>query len=175
MLAPWKKHMTNLNSILKSRHFANKGLPVKAMVSPVVMYGCELDYKAECWWIDVFEPWCWRLLSPLDCRIKPVNPNGNQSWIFNGKTCWNSRTLAIWCKELTHWWKTLMLGKTESRRGQQMMIWLNGITDLTEKFKQAQGVGDGQGSLECCSPWGCKESDMTEWPNWTELHVNSIK
>ena len=54
-----------------------------------------------------------------------------------------------------------MLGKTESRRGQQMMIWLNGITDLTEKFKQAQGVGDGQGSLECCSPWGCKESDTT--------------
>ena len=60
-----------------------------------------------------------------------------------------------------------MLGKFEgrSRRGQQMMIWLNGITDLTEKFKQAQGVGDGQGSLECCIPWGRKELDTTEQLN----------
>ena len=61
--------------------------------------------------------------------------------------------------------KTLMLGKTEGkrRRGWQRMRWLDGITE----FEQAPGNGEGQGSLACCSPWGCKESDTTEWLNWT--------
>ena len=59
--------------------------------------------------------------------------------------------------------KTLMLGKIESRRReQQRMRWLDGITDSKDEFEQALGVGDGQGSLACCSPWGRKESDMTE-------------
>ena len=59
-----------------------------------------------------------------------------------------------------------MLGKTEGRwkRGRQRMKWLDGITDLINghEFEQAPGVGDGQGSLACCSPWSRKESDMTE-------------
>ena len=60
--------------------------------------------------------------------------------------------------------KTLMLGKIEGgRRGQQKMRWLDGITDSTDmSFEQAPGVGYGQESLACCSPWGSKESDMTE-------------
>ena len=60
--------------------------------------------------------------------------------------------------------KTLMLGKIEGRRrrGRQRMRWLDGITDLMDEFEQALGVGDGQGTLACCSPWGRKESDMTE-------------
>ena len=91
--------MTSLHSILKSRDKKKKSrditLPtkiclVKAMVFPVVMYGCEswTIKKAECQRIDAFELWCWRkLLSPLDCKdIKPVNPKGNQSWIFFGRT-----------------------------------------------------------------------------------------
>ena len=59
---------------------------------------------------------------------------------------------------------TLMLGKIEGRRrrGRQRMRWLDGITDLMDEFEQALEVGDGQGSLACCSLWGCKESDMTE-------------
>ena len=64
--------------------------------------------------------------------------------------------------------KTLMLGKIESmrRRGQQRMRWLDGITDCKDmSFKKAPGVGDGQGSLVCCSPWGYKESDTTEQLN----------
>ena len=68
--------------------------------------------------------------------------------------------------------KTLMLGKIEGgrRRGRQMMSWLDGITNLMgHEFEQALGVGDEQGSLACCSPWGRKESDMTERLNWTEL------
>ena len=60
--------------------------------------------------------------------------------------------------------KTLMLGKIEGRRrmGRQRMRWLEGITDSKDESEQAPGVGDGQGSLACCSPWGHKESDSTE-------------
>ena len=60
--------------------------------------------------------------------------------------------------------KTLILGKTEGRRGrgQQKMRWLYGITDSMDEFEQTPGDGEGQGSLVCCSPWGLKESDMTE-------------
>ena len=81
-----RKAVTNLGSILKSRDIPlpTKVCLVKAMVFPVVMYGCEswTIEKAECQRIDAFELWCWRSLfeSPLDCKeIKPVNPNGNQS------------------------------------------------------------------------------------------------
>ena len=63
--------------------------------------------------------------------------------------------------------KTLMLGKFEGRRrgGWQGMRWLDGITDSIDMFEQAPGVGDGQGSLACCSPWGRKESGTTEQLN----------
>ena len=73
--------------------------------------------------------------------------------------------------DLTHW-KRPWLGKIEGRRrrGRQRMRWLDGITDSMDEFDQALGVGDGQGSLACCSPWGRKESDTTERLNWTELN-----
>ena len=80
-----RKVMTNLDSILKSRDItlSTKVHLVKAMVFPVVMYGCEswTIKKTECRRIDAFELWCWiRLLSPMDCKeIKPVNPKGNQT------------------------------------------------------------------------------------------------
>ena len=63
--------------------------------------------------------------------------------------------------------KTLMLGKTEGRRrGRQRMRWLDGITDsMNVEFEQGLGVGDGHGSLACCSPWGPKELDTTEHQN----------
>ena len=88
-----RKVMTNLDSILKSRDITlpTKVHLVKAMVLPVVMYGCEswTVKKAECRRIDAFELWCWRRLlkSPLDCKeIQPVHPKGNQSWVFTGRT-----------------------------------------------------------------------------------------
>ena len=94
--------MTNLDSILKSRDITlstNVHL-VKAVVSPVVMYGCKswIIKKAERRGIDAFELWCWRRLeSPLDCKeIQPVHPKGDQSWVFTGRTDVEVETLILW-------------------------------------------------------------------------------
>ena len=87
-----RKVMINLDSILKSRDITlpTKVHLVKAMVFPVVMYGCEswTMKKAEQWRIDAFKLWCWRRLeSPLDGKeIQPVHPKGDQSWVFIGRT-----------------------------------------------------------------------------------------
>ena len=87
-----RKVMTNLDNILKSRDITlpTKVRLVKAMVFPVVMYGCEswTVKKAERQRIDTFELWCCRTLeSPLDCKeIQPVHPKGDQSWMFIGRT-----------------------------------------------------------------------------------------
>ena len=83
---------------------------------------------------------------------------------------WTSKTLATWCKELTHWkspwcWERLKAGGEGDDRGWEG--WTVSRLDGHE-FEQAPGVGNGQGSLVCCSPWGGKEFDMTEWLNWTE-------
>ena len=95
--------MTNLYSILESRDITlmtNVHL-VKAMVFPVVMYGCEnwAVKKAECRRIDAFELWCWRRLfeSPLDCKeIQPVHSKGDQSWVFFGRTDAKAETALCW-------------------------------------------------------------------------------
>ena len=84
--------------------------------------------------IDAFELWCWiRLFAgPLDCKeIQPVNPKGNQSWVFIES--WSSNILATWWEEMTYW-KRLMLRKIEGgrRRGRQRMRWLDGITSLMD-------------------------------------------
>ena len=95
-----RKVMTDLDSILKSRDFTlpTKVRLVKAMVFPVVMYGCEswTIKKAERQRIDTFELWCWRRLeSPLDCKeIQPVHPRGDQSWVFIGRT--EAETPILW-------------------------------------------------------------------------------
>ena len=112
-----RKAMTNLDSLLKSRDItlSTKVRLVKAMVFPVVMYGCEswTIKKAECRRIDAFELWCWRRL--LDCKeIKPVNPKGNQSWRFIGRTDAEGETPILWPPDSLE--KTLMLGKIEGRR-----------------------------------------------------------
>ena len=138
-----RKVMTKVESILKSRDVTlpTKVHLVKAMVFPVVMYGCEnwSIKKSEHQRIDAFELWCWRrLLSLLDFReIQPVHPKGNQSWIFIGRTDaklkWN--TLVTWMWRTDSLEKTLMLGKIEGRRrrGRQRMRWLDGITDSMDK------------------------------------------
>ena len=91
-MLPRRIVMTNLDSILKTRDISllTKVCLVKPMVFPEATYGCEswTIKKAECWRIDTFELWCWRTLeSPMGCKeIKPVNPKGDQTWIFFGRT-----------------------------------------------------------------------------------------
>ena len=133
-----RKAMTNLDSILKSRdYFANKGLSSQSFgffSSHVWMW--ELDYK-ESW---MLKNWCfWTVVlgktleSPLDFReIQPVQPKGDQSWIFIGRTDAVAETPILWPPDVKNWLieKTLMLGKIEGRRrsGWQRMRWLDGIT-----------------------------------------------
>ena len=171
--------MTKLDSILKSRDITllTKVHLVKAMVFPVVMYRCEswTINKTEHWKIDDFELWCWRrLLSPWDCKeIQPVHPKGNQSWIVTGRTDAEAEVPILWPPIAKNWliWKDTDAGKDwrqEKGTTEDEMVgwhhWLDG-----HEFEQALGVGDGQGSLACCSPWGHKVLDTTE----TELNWSS--
>ena len=111
-----RKVMTNLDSILKSRDIT-LSTKVKAMVFPVVMYGCEslTVKKAEHWRIDAFELWCWRKLkSPLDCKeIKPVHPKVDKSWVFIGRTDVEAETPILWLPDVKSWliWKDPDAGK----------------------------------------------------------------
>jgi len=117
-----------------------------------------------CFWTVVLEK---TLESPLDCKeIQPVLPKGNQSWIFIGRTDAEAETPIFWPPYVKDWLngKDPDAGKDwrwEKEMAEDEMVgghhWLYGC-----KFEQALGVGDGQGSLECCSPWGQKESDTTK-------------
>ena len=117
------------------------------------------------------------LESPLGWKeIKPVNPKENQSWIFIGRTDAEAKTPILWPPDA----KNQLIGNDPDARkewrweeegtAEDAMVgwhhWLNG-----HEFEQALGVGDGQGSL----PQGCKESDMTEWLNWTARNANSCQ
>jgi len=177
-----RKVMTNLDSIFKSRDITlpTKVHLVKAMVFPVVMYGCEswTVKKAECWRIDAFELWCWRTLeSPLDCKeIQPVHSKGNQSWVFIGRTDAKAETPILWPSHAKRW----LIGK-DSDAGRDWGQEEKGLTEDEmagwhhrlegHDFEWTPGVGDGQGGVACCHSWDCKELDTTEWLNWTELNV----
>ena len=110
MVTPWKKSYDNLDSILKSRDttLPTKVRLVKAMVFPVVMYGCEswTVKKAErqknwCFWNVVLEK---TLESPLDCKeIKPVHPKGDQSWVFIGRTDSEAKASILWPPHVKSW------------------------------------------------------------------------
>ena len=140
---------------------------VKAMVFLVVRYRCEswTIKQAEHQRIDAFELWCWRrLLSHL--HIKAVNSKGNQHWILIGRTGAEAKPQApiLWPPDVKSWLtgKDSDAGKDwglqEKRATEDEMVvwhhWHNG-----HEFEQALGDSEGQGSLACCSPWGCKESD----------------
>ena len=137
-----RKVMTNLESILKSRGIASptKFRLVKAMVFPVVMYGCEswTVKKAECRIIDAFELRCWtRLEGPLDCKeIQSVHSKGDQPWESLERMMLNLKLqyFGHLMRRVDSLEKTLMLGGIggRRRRGQQRMRWLYGITDLMD-------------------------------------------
>ena len=151
---------------------------VKAMIFPVVMYGCESwgIKKDECQIINAFELWNWKTLLWVHWTAR----RSNQSILKEISAEYSLEGLMLKLKlqyfghlmrRTDSFEKTLMLGKIEGsrRQGIQRMRWLDGITIDGHEFEQAPGAGDGQGSLVCCSPWGCKESDTTEQLNWTEL------
>ena len=133
---------------------------------------CEEIWAPKNWWF-------WTMMlektpgSPLDCKeIQPVHPKGDRSWVFFGRTDVEAETPILWPPDVKSWliWKYHDAGKDwgqeENGTTQDEMIgWhhrLNG-----HGFVWTPGVGDGQGGLECCSSWGRKESDTTEWLNWT--------
>ena len=171
--------MTNLDSILKSRDitFPTKVRLVKAMVFPVVMYGCEswTVKKAERWKIDAFELWCWRRLM----RVPWTARRSNQSILEDISPGCSLEGLMLKLK--LQYFGHLIRGvdsleKTNAGRdwGQEEKgmaedemagwhYWLDG-----HEFEWTPGVGDGQGSLACCDSRGHKESDTTEQLNWTE-------
>ena len=165
-----RKAMTNLDSILKSRHyFADKGPSSQS-------YGfSSMDVRAVrkegwvpknwCFWIVVLEE---TLESALDCKeIKPVHPKGNQSWIFIGRTDAETEAPILWPPAVKSWligkdpdagkdWKQEEKGMTEDER----VGWHHRLNE--HQFEQAPGDGEAQRSLACCSPWGCEELDMTK-------------
>ena len=151
---------------------------VKAMVFPIVMHGCKRweegwMLKNLCLWIAVLEK---TLESPLDYKeIKPVNPKGNQSWIFLEGLMLKLQYFGHLIRRASSLEKPLRLGKIEGRRrrGWQRTSWLDGTTDSMDMFEQTWGYGERQGSLVCCSPWGCKELDMTEWLNQKQ-HITYV-
>ena len=147
---------------------------VKAMVFPVVMYGCELDCEESwapknwCFWTVVLEK---TLESPLDCRvIQPVHSEGDRPWDFFGENDAEAETPVLWPPHEKSWlirkdsdagmdWGQEEKGTTKDK----MAGWHHGLDGCESEW--TPGVGDGQGSLACCDSWGCKESDMTEWLN----------
>ena len=164
----WKD---NLDSILKSRDITlpTKVSLVKAVVLPVVIHRCESWTIKKDW---VLKNWCFRtvvlektLESPLDCKeIKPVNPKGNQPWIFTWRT--DAEAPIFWPLDAKSWligkdpdagkdWRQQEKGMTED----EMVGWHHRLSG--HEFEQTPGDNTRQGSLACCSPRGHKELDVT--------------
>ena len=173
-----RKVTTNLDSTLKSRDItlSTKVHLVKAMVFPVVMYGCESRVwswapKNGCFWTVMLEK---TVESLLDCKeIQKVHRKGNQSWIFIRRTEAEGVTLILWPLDGKNWliWKDPDAGKDwrQDEKGtteDEMVGWHHRLDG--HEFEWTPGFGDGQGSLACCRPWSWKESDTTERLNWTK-------
>ena len=170
---PWTEKPGRLQSMGSQRVRHNLATKQHGVSSSHV-WMWELDHK-EGW---APKNWCFQtvmlentLESHLDCKeIKPVNPKGNKSWIIIGRTDAEVEAPIPWLPDVKSRlirkdsdagkdWRQEEKGMTEDE-----MVgwhhWLNGY-----EFEQAPGDDEGQGSLACCSPWGCKESNTTEWPN----------
>jgi len=142
------------------------------------MYGCEswTIKKAEHRRIDAFEVWCWRRLLRVPWTARRLNQFIQRKSVLNihwkdWYWSWNSNTLATWSEELTHFkrpwcWERLKAGGEGDDRGWDG--WMASLTRWTWIWVNS-GCNAGQGSLVCCSPWGRKESDMTERLNWTDI------
>ena len=172
------KSYDKLDRVLKSRviTLGTKVHKVKAMVFPVVMYGCESciirmlstkELMNWCFWTVVLEK---TLESPLDFeKIQPVHPKGDQSWVFIGRTDVEAETPILWPPDAKKWlirkdpdagkdWRQEKKGTTED----EVVGWYHQLNRY--EFEQAPGDGEGQGSLSCCTLWDQEVSDMTsDW------------
>ena len=164
-LAPWKKRYDKPRQHIKNQryYFANKGPSSQGYgFSSSYVWMWELDYKESwglknwCFWTVMLEK---TLEGPLDCK----------AWVFIGRTDAEAETPILWPPDAKNWliWKDPDAGKgwrweEKGTTEDEMVGWHHQGHD----FEKALGVGDRQGSLACCSPWGRKESDMTEWLNW---------
>ena len=187
MLIPWKKSDDKPRQHIKKqkRHFADKGHHSQSQsfgFSSSHVRVLELDHK-EGW---APKNLCFRTVglktpeSPLNSRkIKPMNSKGNQPWIFIGKTDAEAEAPILWPSDMTSQlfgkdpdagkdWKQKEKGTTEDH----MVGWHHRLNAC--EYEQVPGVGDGQGILACCSPWGHKELDMTESLNWIDWIVNDL-
>ena len=183
--APCKKsYDQHRKHIKKQRHyFIDKGLSSQSYsFSSGHVWMWKLDYK-ESW---VPKNWCfWTVLlektleSPLDCKeIQPVHPKGTQSWVFIRRTDAEAETPILWPLDVKSWFiekdpdagERSKVGGEEDDRGWDG--WMASLTQWTWVWVNSSVVNE-QGGLACCSPWGCKESDTTEWLNWTELNTRA--
>ena len=168
-----RKAMNNLDSILKSKDITllTKVHLVKAMVFPVVLYGYEnwILKKVEPRRTDAFGLWCWKRL----LRVPWTARRSNQSILKEISPEYSLEGLMLklklqyfghlmWRIDPVNDWRWKETGTTED----EMVGWHCRLDE--HEFEQALGVSDGQGSLVCCSPWGHKEWNTTEWLNWTE-------
>ena len=175
MLAPWKKSSDKPREHIQKqrRHFAKKSLYTPRYgISSSHLWMWELYYK-EGWapknwgfWTVMLEK---ILESPLDSKeIKPVNPKGNQPWIYIGRT--DAEAPKLWLPDVKSWligkeddagkdWRQEKKGTTED----ELVGWQHRFSG--NEFEQTPEDSDGQEGLLCCSPWGPKESDMTEQLN----------
>ena len=193
MLALWKKSCDQpTQHIKKQRHYlANKGPSSQSYgfsSSHVLMW--ELDYKESwapkngCFWTVVLEK---TLESPLDCReIQPIHPKGDQSSVFIGRIDAAAETTIVWRPDVKNWLigNDPDVGKIEGRRRRQRMRedemfgWHHQLDG--HEFEQPPGVGDGQRSLVCCSPWGFRRvrydwvTEMTDASNFLPSPIPKI-
>ena len=165
--------------IKKQRHyFADKGPSSQSYgFSSSHVWMWDLYYKAEHWRIDAFELWCWRRLLrvPWTAKrstqsiLKEISPECSLEGLmlklklqYFGRLMWRNWLIGK-DPDVGKDWRQEVEGTTED----EMVGWHHRLDG--HEFERAPGVGDGQGGLACCSPWGCKESDTSERLNWTDI------
>ena len=147
------------------------------------MYRCQswTIMKAEHLKIDAFELWCWRRLLRVTWAARRSNQSILKEISHEYSLVAKAETAILWPPDIKNWligkdpdagenWRQEEKGKGTTEG--EMVGWHNWLNG--HELEEGPGVGDGQGRLACCSPWGCKESDMTEWLNW-ELGWNLEK